>query len=276
MKKRFNTTFRPITALTFSCSIALLTAACGGGGGGTSVTPVPAPAAVTRQATVTTLQEVPAPTLPDAAAATPGGTASFTLYSTNKLRGSMTLTGFSLSGTPQTTAVSAAHIHDGDVGTPGGVIVALLPDASKVIWSLPANTFLTDAQVARFKAGGYYVNAHTSTNAPGVIRGQLISFTDNIQTIFTASCALSACHAPGGIAPMSLLAGASIGNLVNVNSVASTPSGIRVIAGNSTSSVLFNRINGTITPTMPLNRPPLAAIEQNLIKVWIDMGANNN
>ena len=276
MKKQFKTTtLRPAISLALSCSIALLTAACGGGGGGTAEAP-PAFTPVTRQATLTTLQETPAPTLPDAAAATPGGTASFTLYSTNKLRGSMTLTGFTLSGTPQTTAVTAAHIHDGDVGVAGGVVVALLPDASKVVWSLPANTVLDDAKVARFKAGGYYVNAHTNTNAPGLIRGQLISFADNVQTIFTASCALSTCHVPSGIAPMPLQAGASIGNLVNVNSVASTPSGVRVVPGNSGNSVLFKRINGSITPTMPLNRGPLAASEQNLIKVWIDMGANNN
>src|SRR6185369_15344773 len=96
MKKQFNaTTLRPVISLALSCSIALLTAACGGGGGSSAAPPATTP--VVRQATLTTTLEVPPPTVPDAAAATPGGTASFTLYSTNKLRGSMTLTGFALS-----------------------------------------------------------------------------------------------------------------------------------------------------------------------------------
>lgn len=256
----------------FSCSIALLLAACGGGGGGggTSGPPAVIP-------NVTTAQEVPAPTLPDPAATNPSGMASFVLYSTNKLRGSMTLTGFNLSGTPQTTAVTAAHIHDGDIGASGGVVVALTPDTGKVVWSLPANTVLTDAQVARFKAGGYYVNAHTATNPAGLIRGQLISFADNIQTIFNTSCAISGCHAAGGLAPMSLAAGASRDSLVNVNSTSSTRSGIRVIPGNSADSILFRRINGTTAgPQMPQALSPLGANSQNLIKIWIETGAVNN
>lgn len=267
------TSLRTILALSLSCSLALFTTACGGGG--TSATAVPA--SVTRQAALTTAQEVPAPTLPDPAAATPGGTASFTLYSTNKLRGSMTLTGFSLSGAPQTTAVTQAHIHDGDVGTSGGVVVGLVADAAKVVWSLPANTVLNDAQIARFKAGGYYVNAHTATNTAGLIRGQLISFADNVQSILTASCAVSGCHVSGGLAPMSLSAGVSRSNLVGVASSASSPGGIRVLAGDSANSILFKRISGTsVGFQMPSNAAPLSANNQNLIKVWIDMGAVND
>jgi hypothetical protein len=276
MHKQINKPSLPaILALSLSCSLALLMSACGGGGSDSpaAVTPVPS---FTKAATLTTAQELPAPVLPDTAAATPGGTASFTLYSSNKLRGSMTLTGFTISATTSAAAVNAAHIHDGDIGTPGGVVVGLVPDAAKVVWSLPANTVLTDAQVARFKAGGYYVNAHTATNAAGVVRGQLISFADNIQPIFTASCAFSGCHVTGGLAPMSLAAGAALGNLVNVATVTSSSGGKRVVAGNSGDSVLVKRLNGTTPPQMPLNNTPLTTGAQNLIKVWIDMGANNN
>ena len=278
MQEQINkTTLRAILALSLSCSLALLTTACGGGGGDGAPAPT-APTTVTRQATMTTAQEVPAPNLPDPAAATPGGTASFTLYSTNKLRGSMTLTGFNLSGTPQTTAVTAAHIHDGDVGTSGGVVVGLVPDAAKVVWSLPAKSTLTDAQVARFKAGGYYVNAHTPQavpqsppgNSAGLIRGQLISFADNVQAIFNTSCAVSGCHVSGGLAPMSLAAGASYASLFSQGV-------IRVIAGNSANSILFKRITGTTAgPQMPPDGSTLSVNNQNLIKVWIDTGAANN
>ena len=272
MQEQINkTTLRAILALSLSCSLALLTTACGGGGGDGAPAPT-APTTVTRQATMTTAQEVPAPNLPDPAAATPGGTASFTLYSTNKLRGSMTLTGFNLSGTPQTTAVTAAHIHDGDIGLAptNNVVKLLVADTSKSVWSLPANTTLTDAQVARFKAGGYYVNAHTTTNGPGLVRGQLISFADNVQAIFTANCV--GCHFTGNsvAAPMSLVAGASYASLFSQGV-------IRVIAGDSANSILFKRINGTTAgPQMPPDGSTLSVNSQNLIKVWIDTGAANN
>jgi hypothetical protein len=276
MKRDMNkATCSSITALALTCGISMLTAACGGGGGG-GTPATAAPATVVRQATLTLGQEVPAPTLPDEDAANPAGTASFTLYSTNKLRGSMALTGFTLSGTPQATAVTAAHIHDGNIGAAGSVVVGLVPDAAKLVWSVPPGTTLDDAKISRFKAGGYYVNAHTTTNGSGLIRGQLISFADNIQAIFNTSCAVSGCHVPGGLAPMSLQAGSSIGNLVNVNSVSSQPSGVRVIPNNSAGSVLLKRINGTSIPLMPLNGTPLSANDQNLIRIWIDMGANNN
>lgn len=272
MQKQINkTALRSILALTL-CSTALFTAGCGSSS--SSSTPAPeAPAIVTMQTKLTTAQEVPAPTLPDAAATAPSGTASFTLYSTNKLRGSMTLTGFTLSGSPQATAVTGAHIHDGDVGAPGAVVKPLVPDTSRVVWSLPPNTSLLDAQVARFKAGGYYVNAHTATNSGGVIRGQLLSFANNIQPIFTAKCV--ACHVAGGSAPMSLVAGASIAGLVN--QPGTVAAGTRVIPGDSTNSVLYKKISGTTAGLqMPLNTTPLVTNDQNLIKVWIDMGAENN
>lgn len=281
MQEQINkTTLRAILALSLSCSLALLTTACGGGGGGGGAPAPTAPTTVTRQATMTTAQEVPAPNLPDPAAATPGGTASFTLYSTNKLRGSMTLTGFNLSGTPQTTAVTAAHIHDGDIGLAptNNVVKLLVADTSKSVWSLPANTTLTGAQVARFKAGGYYVNAHTPQavpqsppgNSAGLIRGQLISFADNVQAIFTANCV--GCHFTGNsvAAPMSLVAGASYASLFSQGV-------IRVIAGDSANSILFKRITGTTAgPQMPPDGSTLSVNNQNLIKVWIDTGAANN
>jgi hypothetical protein len=190
----------------------------------------------------------------------------------------MTLTGFNLSGAPPATAVTAAHIHDGDVGSApaNNVVVGLAPDAARVVWTL-TRFVLTDAQVARFKAGGYYVNAHTPApgNPAGLIRGQLISFADNIQSIFTASCAVSNCHVSGGSAPMSLAAGASFANMVN--QPATFVPGTRVIPSDSANSVLFKKINGiSAGPQMPLNGTPLPANLQNLIKVWIDMGAPNN
>jgi hypothetical protein len=277
MQKHINrTSLRTILALTLTCSLALLTAACSGGGG-EPLPPVAAPS-VTRQAFLTTDLEVPAPTLPDPAAATPSGTASFTLdSSTNKLSGSMTLSGF-VSPATAPNDVTAAHIHDGTVGNQGGVVIGLVPDDAHVVWSIPTTApALTADQVEKFKAGGLYVNAHTKTNIPGLVRGQLISFKDNIQKIFTDKCL--ECHIPGGLgATLSLVSGSSFGNLVGVFSTTSTPAGgIRVIAHDSANSVLFKRLDGNTAGTqMPRVGDRLPDNELNLIKAWIDMGAANN
>jgi hypothetical protein len=76
-----------------------------------------------------------------------------------------------------TNVVSAtmAHIHNGDIGIAGPIVVALQETvAGSGIWMVPANTILDAAQVARLRAGGYYVNVHTAVNGDGEIRGQLL------------------------------------------------------------------------------------------------------
>jgi hypothetical protein len=250
--------------LLVSCTVVLFLAACGGGGGdgdngGGGI-------AVTKEATLTLGQEVPAPNVITPPVPEIGGTMTVALAANNAVSGTLTLTG-------ATARVTSAHIHDADIGAPGGIVVGLV-DGGNGSWSLPATASFDAAQAARFRAGGYYVNAHTDQNPAGEIRGQLIGFADNIQPIFTASCATSTCHVTGSStgAPMSLVAGASYDNLVT--GAANT----RVIPGSSSTSILYNRITGTTAgPQMPpLPATLLPANEQNLIKVWIDMGAKNN
>lgn len=274
---------RTILALSLSCSFALLMTACGDDGA-----TAPVVTTVTRQAVLSTALEVPVPTLPDAAAPALGsavstssaGSASFTLDpATNKLSGSMKLTAFPLSATTQKTDVTNAHIHDGAVGAAGGVVIGLESNAAGDTWSIPATApALTADQVAKFKAGALYVNAHTATNGPGVVRGQLISFKDNIQPIFTAKCV--ECHAPGKIGSTLPLVTASEShdNLVGALSKTSTPGGgTLVFAGDSANSVLFKRLDGNAAGTqMPRVGDRLPDNEFNLISAWIDMGAANN
>jgi hypothetical protein len=109
---------------------------CGGGGGGSSA---------------------PAPT----------GSGSITLDPVTKV-----ITGSFV--TQNVVNATLAHIHDGDVGVAGPVVVALVQNPTGT-WNVPANTVLTDAQIARLQAGGYYVNVHTQLNPNGEIRGQLIA-----------------------------------------------------------------------------------------------------
>lgn len=263
--------------LVVGCTAVLFLAACGGdgdgGGGGGGGGPT-----ITKEATLTLGQEVPAAIAPTPPATNPiNGTVTVTLTTaTNAVSGTMTLTG-------DYPRVTAAHIHDGDIGTAGGVIIGLV-DGGNGSWSLPATASFTAAQAERFKAGGTYVNVHTADigaiaglNPAGEIRGQLIGFADNIQPIFTTNCAISNCHVAGSAlgAPMSLAAGVSVGNLVG--QPASGSAGTRVIAGDSANSVLVARIGGATTGRMPpAPATLLPANQQNLIKVWIDMGAKDN
>ena len=97
----------------------------------------------------------------------PSGIGSVTLDPVTKI----------LTGSFNTTNVvsaTAAHIHDGDVGVAGPVVVPLEQSSvGSAMWVVPANTILTDAQIARLQAGGFYVNVHTTLNPTGEIRGQL-------------------------------------------------------------------------------------------------------
>lgn len=67
---------------------------------------------------------------------------------------------------------SAAHVHIGDVGVSGPVIVGLV-QGSPGVWSVPAGAVLTGEQVLAYRSGGLYFNAHTTANPNGEIRGQI-------------------------------------------------------------------------------------------------------
>lgn len=91
-----------------------------------------------------------------------------------------------LSGTFRdlTSAYTASHIHVGEAGVPGAVVIPLAPtiDAGDLSGAFePANnTFaLTDEQVETLLAEGYYVNVHTTQNPPGELRAQLLLAPNN-------------------------------------------------------------------------------------------------
>jgi predicted RecA/RadA family phage recombinase len=262
-----NATRKPRLAFLILAPLLFLSACSGGGGDNNAVTP-PTPATFIRKATLTLSQDVPAPTAL-AAANVINGTTTVTLNTpANTISGTLTITG-------DIARVTAAHIQDGEAGVAAGNTIIDLQNNGNGVWAVPAGTTLTNDQAARFEAGEYCVLADTALNANGEIRGQLISFADNIQPIFTANCAVSVCHVDSGVAPMSLAAGEAFKNLVN-NGALVEP-GVRVIPNDSADSVLFKKVSGTTAgPEMPIGASPLPASEQGLIKVWIDMGAENN
>jgi hypothetical protein len=134
------------------------------------------------------------------------------------------------------------------------------------------------------------VNVHTAENPDGEIRGQLMSYKENVQPVFSGRCVF--CHQVGGPSAFTgllLTPLDSWGGLVN--QPASQPSGTtvllpppnaigtRVIPFNSTDSVLYKRVTAapgyTGSKQMPASGTSLSTNDLNLIKIWIDMGALN-
>lgn len=166
-----------------ACSIApqandiLITGAKVGGSSGTPVTTnmavayqLPAqalviteasggPALTSFKANLNQSQEVPTPT-----PTTATGTAVFSLNADNSLTCSLVTTNL--------TGGIAAHIHQGDPGVAGPIIIPLT--GGPTTWTCPS-TVLTADQLTALRTGGLYVNAHTTANSTGEIRGQIVA-----------------------------------------------------------------------------------------------------
>ncbi len=130
--------------------------------------------------------------------------------------------------------------------------------------------------VLLFGCGGTE-EAETTGEDEGATEDELTATLSSIQSkIFSESCALSGCHSSGSSSGgLNLSEGNSFGSLVGQSST-SVEGGTRVLAGNSGDSVLVKRIEGTVTPQMPLNRSALSEEKIDTIKNWINNGAENN
>jgi len=104
-----------------------------------------------------------------------------------------------------------------------------------------------------------------------------VRLSADVQPIFTQSCAFAGCHgSTGTVQSLNLEAGHSFANLVNVPST-EVIGPIRVVPGNSASSYLVMKLEGTAPGAqMPSGMPPLPQAEIQLIKDWIDQGATDN
>lgn len=106
------------------------------------------------------------------------------------------------------------------------------------------------------------------TVAPGDI-----SFSADVQPIFSARCALPGCHIqPSPQAGMDLSPGHSYGNIVNVPAV-SLGAGLRVKPNEPDSSVLYRLI---AAGTMPAQGNPLLSSQVETIRIWIEKGAKDD
>ncbi|MGB0864333.1 MAG: CHRD domain-containing protein [Saprospiraceae bacterium] len=76
-------------------------------------------------------------------------------------------------------AITGAHVHEGAMGTNGGVVLNLTNFINgNRIRAVITGTDLTAEKIGKYLSGQYYVNIHTEANASGEIRGQLKLETD--------------------------------------------------------------------------------------------------
>jgi len=119
------------------------------------------------------------------AEATGSGTATITLNFTKDSNGYVTAATFDFSvtaaGFPNGTTLTAAHIHGGNAGTNGGVLVSLALAAGEVTFANGSGSFtktgisvtVDQANAILANPSSFYFNIHTAANVGGVARGQL-------------------------------------------------------------------------------------------------------
>jgi hypothetical protein len=106
-----------------------------------------------------------------------------------------------------------------------------------------------------------------------------VSFTRDLQPIFTASCTALACHgAPVPALGLDLRAGQAYAALLTGTAAALSCGGSRlVIPGDPDGSVLVRRVSGTTCGArMPAIGSPLSPVQVGLIRSWIEGGAPDN
>lgn len=118
--------------------------------------------------------------------------------------------------------------------------------------------------IVLFVISGCY-KTNTYVVSPGSEITQTLSFSSDIQPIFTASCALSGCHA----------AGAKVPNLTKENAYKALIDGAYLKASDPDNSPLILWLTGKKSPVMPLGAGPNQDINAK-VYAWIKQGAKNN
>lgn len=115
------------------------------------------------------------------------GTATITINAVRDSSGTVTSGtvdfNVSMTGFPDGTKLTAAHIHTGAAGVAGSILIGTgLSAADNVVLANGSGTFtktavppqnLADLQNILSNPSGFYFNVHTTVNPGGAIRGQL-------------------------------------------------------------------------------------------------------
>jgi len=171
-----------------------------------------------------------------------------------------------------------------------GNVVSLCNDFAVVVgggsYTLsPGDTHTVTVRFTPVELGPSVCLVTTGVNCADVVMlgtggssGQTVSFANDIQPIFNASCAVSGCHVqPAPKAGLVLAAGGSYANLVGVTSQNYSPAQ-RIVSGDPSTSVLYNKISNTgqFGGKMPPSGIGLSAQQIELIRLWILEGAADN
>jgi hypothetical protein len=117
---------------------------------------------------------------------TGSGSVTITMHNTKDASGNITASTadftVTLTGFPAGTVLTGAHIHPGAAGVAGGVIWSLglatgdvtLPNGSTTFTRTASPTDVATAQGILNNPAGFYFNVHTTVNAGGAARGQLV------------------------------------------------------------------------------------------------------
>ena len=113
--------------------------------------------------------------VPANAARNETGTAVLNLYDDNSLEYNITVDGLSSSD-----ALTAAHIHTGDLVSTGGILIGLAGgDNASFSGSTVSDTIILNAeQVASLNGSDIYVNVHSNEIGSGLVRGQVDKIID--------------------------------------------------------------------------------------------------
>ena len=93
-----------------------------------------------------------------------------------------------------------------------------------------------------------------------------VSFKNDIIPIFSNSCSLSGCHATGGHVP----------DLSNDKAYTSLINGKYVDKDKPETSIIYGRLTGKISPSMPLGGTSNPSNINALMLAWIKQGAKDN
>jgi len=154
---------------------------------------------------------------------------------------------------------------------------------SATLINLTPRTLYSFAVRTRDQAG------NSSLNVDVVTATTFTSFTTNVRSVVTTQCV--GCHQPGGTAanapyfinmnyttgPMNYASW--VGAASQCATAAGAGFGTRVVAGDASTSFLWNKISASIPACgsqMPFGLPPLSSSDQDVIFDWIEEGALNN
>lgn len=126
----------------------------------------------------------------------------------------------------------------------------------------------------------------SSVNNPNPVTNDSVSFSQNVQPIFNASCASSGCHGAPQPTGLDLRAAVSYSMLVDQPATAfctaQVAGAVRVKPGDTTGSMLWRKLAndpGKCGAAMPLGTNGLINVSRSsfdTIEKWIQQGALNN